>query len=371
MLQPLYESACGSLTSYLPLSIRLALTEVGCTFSKTALMFCAAANSKSRLHRKGEQNNMLHRGTSTLLMVILCIVALPSGNVVAKARGSQQQREQMEIMPEEDGNPYTDGFSGGYWAGGQYVSTDVYSVESDTYYAPTPDGTWEEQVDFYYSDSAMTKSDGTSLTYAVYELNRPTNYSLLHITLGGVTLTYNLYTEEAYPLPEEEQRRLEVWASSGEVVIAQNTSIALLDQSQAVDPKVMVGFVATAMQLDPAEHVSPDDPIVKANPTRKRSVRDAVMRFAKLETPRSGNSLTPCLATQGGDCFGCCGYGCRCINDRYGRPIYSSACARHDRCVRTVGLINRYCNVLFVPAVLVVIVRTAQPILPRPILYGH
>ena len=142
---------------------------------------------------------MLQRGTSIFLAVLLCVAALPLGNIAVTEAQSMPQDRQLIVVQrpaDDDFNPYTDEFSGTYWMGGQYISTDAYSVETDTYYAPTPDGTWEEQVDFFYSDSEMTKSDGTTLTYAAYELDRPTNYNPLHITLGGVTLTYNLYTQE-------------------------------------------------------------------------------------------------------------------------------------------------------------------------------
>ncbi|HJQ34400.1 MAG TPA: hypothetical protein VJ866_19625 [Pyrinomonadaceae bacterium] len=104
----------------------------------------------------------------------------------------------------DDGNPYTDSFSGQYWSGGQYVNVDAYSVESDTYYAPTSDGGWEERVDFHYSDSDQIKGGGNTLAYATYELDRPSDYSIMNVTLGGVTLTYNLDTQEAYPVSDSD-----------------------------------------------------------------------------------------------------------------------------------------------------------------------
>ena len=67
------------------------------------------------------------------------------------------------------------------------------------------------------------------------------------------------------------------------------------------------------------------------------------------------------------NCFGCCGLGCRCIRDRYGSPIYSNACATHDRCVRNyptgIGFVMADCQILFIPAAFVVFARTTPRII--------
>ncbi|MFN2493474.1 MAG: hypothetical protein ABR501_11395, partial [Pyrinomonadaceae bacterium] len=109
---------------------------------------------------------------------------------------AQNQGPMMEVTPVDDGNPNTSEFSGGYWTGGQYVGLDAYAVKSDPYYVPTSDGGWEEQVDYLYADSDMRRSDGSPLSYSVRELDRPSSQDLLYITLAGVTLTFDLNTEE-------------------------------------------------------------------------------------------------------------------------------------------------------------------------------
>lgn len=141
---------------------------------------------------------MSHRGLSLFLIMVLCLVVLPFGNTaVAATKGEPQaQNPALEIGPIDDGNPYTYEFSGGYSAGGQYVGLDAYSVKSNPYYVPTSDGGWEEQVDYLYTDSDMSKSDGSALSYSVRELDRSAGQNMLYITLNGVTLPFDLNAQD-------------------------------------------------------------------------------------------------------------------------------------------------------------------------------
>ncbi len=168
---------------------------------------------------------MLRFRVSIFLVAILCIAALPFGNApVSQLKASAQgQQAMMDVTPVDDGNPNTSEFSGAYWTGGQYVGLNAYSAESDPYYAPSTNGGWEERVDFAYVDSTINRSDGTSLLEATYELDRPYNGSQLHMTLGGVTVTFDLLSQDAYPLSDTDQARLQVWATSDEARIDSNT----------------------------------------------------------------------------------------------------------------------------------------------------
>ncbi|HJQ34401.1 MAG TPA: hypothetical protein VJ866_19630 [Pyrinomonadaceae bacterium] len=72
------------------------------------------------------------------------------------------------------------------------------------------------------------------------------------------------------------------------------------------------------------------------------------------------------VPVQGGNnCYGCCGPGCHCIRDRLGQPIYSSACAAHDSCIRTLGYIagSLGCGYLLTASIVVVFARATPRII--------
>lgn len=333
---------------------------------------------------------MSGRVMSIFLAAALGAAALsPGAAAAAGAKAGPRQDRGIMLDQSDDDNPYTDGFAGGYWTGGQYVSVDAYSVESDTYYVPTSDGGWEERVDFYYSDGAQIKSGGSTLAYTTYELDRPSNYSIMHVTLGGVTLTYNLDTQEAYPISDSDRDALYQWLASADGGLARETSAALLDQGyQPTD--VWMGHAATAMLLAPGE----EDQAASKRPEVRRGtvLASAVGRLkSRLGLPAVAGFVRPCSAdlsgapvgqmnllgaalrpaaagapAQGGNnCYGCCGPGCHCIRDRRGQPIYSSACAAHDSCIRAAGYVlgSVGCGYLLTASIVVVVARAAPRIL--------
>jgi hypothetical protein len=332
---------------------------------------------------------MLRRRISLLLAVALSVCSLPGGGWGNRA-SAKPQRVQPVIDPVDDGNQNTDQISGRYPVGGQFVGIDAYSVESDTYYAPTSDGGWEERVDYYYADSDQIKSDGTNLAYAAYELDRPSDYSILHITLGGVTLTYNLETQEAYPVSDQDRAALEAWLAGADGSLARSASASVIDQGYQPTEDVWTGHVAIAMLLAPDEE---DQSAAKSRDQGGAALASAMRGFkSKLGMPAGASFFRPCSLTaspaptvannslspltpagmslrgaparQSG-CFGCCGPGCHCINDRNGRPIYSSACSAHDSCIRSFGYVlgSVACGYLLTAAIVVVLARTQPRIL--------
>lgn len=296
---------------------------------------------------------MLRRATGVLLTFFLCLAAVPAGNAAAAARRATQDDGPVLVPPPEDNNPFTDGFHGGVWAGGQYVSLDMFSVESDTYYAPAPDGGWEERVDFYYANSDMSRSEGGPLSYAVYELDRPASHNLLRITLGGTTVTLDFATGQPHPISDADYARLNAWRDSDDARLTRAAGESLI-QHGGGDSDDLLAYYAIAMMVDPAEHVPPEQ--LAAGP-RRRSDRPPgdVVTVPAVYAPPAGPAASAfvrhgrpaCLPlplltaaarpqTQT-NCFGCCGAGCYCIPAPFGGAIYAAPCAAHDRCTRQNG----------------------------------
>lgn len=297
---------------------------------------------------------MLHRRASTLLIMLLCIAALPPGNTSsANATVRPQNQRPLAVEPIDDGNPNTSEFSGSCWTGGQYVGLDAYSVRSDPYYVPTSDGGWEQRVDYLYTDSNMNKSDGSTLSYAVRELDRPAGQDMLHMTLGGVTLTFNLNTEEVGPISDAELAWLNSCVMGGDGQMVQDTSISLIqygDTQTMAEPLLNYYFVAMAVDTNP-----PMESASKILDKRGKSARASHAAFAPARGATASpifmnacwsptNSLAsnssllmPAVAGMPVQCMGCCGSGCYCIRNRYGYVISGGPCVTHDSCTRSSG----------------------------------
>src|SRR5437870_3060417 len=190
---------------------------------------------------------MLSRNASIFIIFALCIGSFPLG----KTTNAQDHGVILE-QPPDDGNPNTREFSGGYWSGGQFVSVAAYSVRSDSYYVPTADGGWEEQVDYLYSDGNQTKSDGTNLAYAVDELDRSSDYNFLRITLGGSTIVIDLQAQQGLPVSDADQEALNAWAASTDAATTRDTSIALLDSYDPANPEPWLPHLGVVLLLAPS-----------------------------------------------------------------------------------------------------------------------
>jgi hypothetical protein len=305
--------------------------------------YCAAKEDKTMLHRR-----------ASIFLIVLCVAALPLGNTaVAKATVSPRNQNPAPLEPIDDGNPNTNEFHGGYWTRGQYVGLDAYSVKSDPYYVPTADGRWEERVDYLYTDSDMNKSDGSPLSYSVRELNRYAGQDMLYMTLGSVTLTFNLNTEEVGPVSDADLAWLNAWVVSADGLLVQDTSISLIqygDTQTLAEPLLNYYFVAMAVDTNP-----PSESASKILDKRGKTARVSPALFtparAATATPvfrnpcwsptdslASNNSLlAPVVARMPVQCMGCCGAGCYCIRNRYGYVIAGGPCTTHDSCTRSSG----------------------------------
>ena len=73
----------------------------------------------------------------------------------------------------------------------------------------------------------------------------------MYITLGGVTLTFDLNTQEAVPISDSDQQRLDAWAASEDATLVEDTSVAIInDGSQQANSEVLLNYYAVAMLVD-------------------------------------------------------------------------------------------------------------------------
>jgi len=189
---------------------------------------------------------------SLFFATVLFLAALPFGKAsVPMVRSPQDPQPIMIENPPSDGNPNTSEFSGGYWVGGQQFGLNAYSVASDPYYVLTSDGGWEERVDYMYTDSEIRKPDGNTLSYSARQLDRPAGQDLLYITLGSVTLSFDLITEEVGPVSDSDLAWLEAWLVSQDGRTTQDASVALVQQgSQQPDNEALLTYYLVAVLLD-------------------------------------------------------------------------------------------------------------------------
>jgi hypothetical protein len=221
--------------------------------------------------------------------------------------------------------------------------------------APVEEGGYDPGYDYYYSYSEMARPDGTVIANASYEYQASANLNNLYVTVGGVTLTFDLTTEEAAPISDAEQQQLDAWGASEDANTVRDTSIAIIDEGAQQSPsQLLLNYYAIALFVDTV-------PVTASGPrldnSRKSSLHHAASKLRTPVEPVSASCpvrmITPVvavrtsvdfatipavsshLAPQG--CFGCCGPGCHCITDRYGAPIYGTPCANHDSCVGQNG----------------------------------
>ncbi|HLL73852.1 MAG TPA: hypothetical protein VK421_01035 [Pyrinomonadaceae bacterium] len=335
---------------------------------------------------------MLNRVTSLLLAASLLLFAPPSANTAATnstayAPPRQAALSISQTRVEQAGSTVLT-LTGQYRAAGGVVNlrSTVTKVNVDlagTNPPPTPPPSRAENVepaqeerydpgaDYYHSYSEMSTSDGRPLAQAAYEYEEAANRSVLYITIGGVTLAFDLNTQEPSPISDADQERLNAWAQSEDAALVDQTSVAIIEQGgQQASTELLLNYYAVAMFVDSAEGVPVEDPggsgaaNTGSRPAR-RGVQALMVKvggpaaFGKTCKPPLSNSfvgfgaglsaisMSPASAKlfrrQGG-CFGCCGWRCACFG--YGWP-----CNVHDACTLQYGRFARQCMKSFVVAV--------------------
>jgi hypothetical protein len=181
---------------------------------------------------------------------------------------------------------------------------------------------------------------------AVYQYEQSANQNVLYFTIGGVTITFDLNTQEALPISDDDQQRLEAWGASEDATLVRDTSVAIIDQGAQQPFEVVQNYYAIGILLDTISGTARGP---RLNTSERSALRHAVSRLTAADDPiakpcsqpmitsvktiRSKAVTAPLMAFVASQCFGCCGVGCHCITDRYGAPIYGAPCANHDACV--------------------------------------
>jgi hypothetical protein len=211
----------------------------------------------------------------------------------------------------------------------------------------------------------MTKSDGTVMVEAIYDYEKATGRNMLYITLGGVTLSFNLNTQEPGELSDADQQKLDAWATSQDATLVQDASASIItDGSQQADPEILLNYYGVAMLVD---FTPPTASIPKKQIRGKNALHHAVgtlmadtasflcgndlINRSRIR-PTPGRTKTSIGVGTPLQCFGCCGLGCACIRDRGGNAIYGEPCRAHDACVGQYGYTSSNCRRAFVIAVI-------------------
>lgn len=316
---------------------------------------------------------MLFRVTSILLATVLCLAVLPFGSaaLVKPKAGTVSQESPLQLSQTKvdlpnGGRMLT--LTGQYQIGARRVNlrstvlaTNPVQVLGPPPIEGRPDSAAQEEYrpeeDHYYSYSEMSRSEGTPLVQATYEFEASTDRSMLYITISGVTLSFNLNTEELGPVTDEDLERLNQWLTSDDGRLVQDTSVAIIQQGpQQGDPEPLKNYYAIAMLVD---NNPPAETALKINNKRRVLAHHPVRTLASLNTPTNDMTRKSCqvpisfsaasssadssgllrliCSTPQGNCFGWCGWGCFGIMSRSGYIISGGPCSTHDSCTRANG----------------------------------
>jgi hypothetical protein len=208
---------------------------------------------------------MLSRVTSILLALVLCFAVLPFGNTsvantkaTTRSQGSALELSQTRVDLPDGGRMLN--LTGQYQVGSQRVNLRSVTIASKLNGGVTPSSPnmpepgeqeYRPEEDYYYSYSEMSRSDGTPLAQATYEFEEPTDRSMLYITIGGVTLSFNVNTQELGPVTEADLERANQWLASEDGRLVQDTSVAIIEYG---DPEanweLLLNFYSVAMLVD-------------------------------------------------------------------------------------------------------------------------
>lgn len=325
---------------------------------------------------------MLTRVATVMLLIFaLCFIGFPSYSKPERAGSKSGKTSTPALTQDPDltisttnanqpGGGTVTNLTGRYQSSGRTVnlrSVTVKTVKNVIPGPPPPDSPAQEEgyqpdADYYHSDSEMTTSDGNLLFEAVYNYNQPTGSSLLTITIGGVTLTFDLMTGEPGPFSDADAEKLNNWLMTNDGRLVQDASVAVIDSGyQQADPEYLQNYYAVAMLVD-------TNPSPEARSDRNGSDRlhtSLARLHHKLENGARSQrhateltvwdrlSLNSSPTSVQSNCY-CCGWGCHCIVDRGGARIYHNYCLQHDSCSGQYGRLGRPCLYSLAGSILVV-----------------
>jgi len=335
---------------------------------------------------------MLNRVTILFVLMVFCVGSLPlithgERSIEPPTQGGRRLTLSTKRVAHPDGRT-VDSLSGRHQKGDKTLNLSAFTVKkglkarrggprsqnaasngvfSKVSLTNTPRGPLVAQQDpemvqdpydpgynYYYAYSSMSRPDGTVVAQAVYEYQASGSQNTLYLTLGGVTVTCNLVTEEAAPVSEAEQQQLETWGASEDADMVRGASLAIIEEGPQQSPsQLLLNYYAIALYVD-GVGITASGP--RLDGSRKNSLHHAVSKMRSplqpVSTSCSEGMIAPLLAVGSSidlinaptvssrvavQCFGCCGPGCYCIRDSIGASMYSPACANHDACVGQYG----------------------------------
>jgi hypothetical protein len=233
------------------------------------------------------------------------------------------------------------------------------------------------ESEYYYSESDMSRSDGTVVAQTVYQYDEQANRNTLSVTLNGVTFNFDIdAAQEITPVSDEDLDRFYSWRESDEGLLVRQAGVALVQQGyQEPDNDALLTYWLVAMMVDDA---STTQAVYRLPERPAKSIRShhasSDMR-SKLDLLNVGCSsrvadsrqislpkIAPAMIQQS-NCYGCCGPGCYCLPDLFGRRLYATPCQQHDECTAQYGYRGTFgpCFIPFVASIqYVIFVRVSQ-----------
>jgi hypothetical protein len=206
-------------------------------------------------------------------------------------------------------------------------------------------------AEFYHNDSEMSRSDGTVMVEAAYQYDEASGRNTFSATLNGVTFNVDLDSQqEITPVSDADVDRVNAWLNTEEGQMVQQVGLAIIQEGQnQPENEALLTYYLVAMMVGDD---STTEAALRLPKQRKRSIRThhasigPDIRSANSTCSRGSFRSTKTLVAASAptmQCQGCCGVGCACIPDVFGRPMYATPCSQHDTCSRNYSRLNWRC----------------------------
>ena len=310
-------------------------------------------------------------GIIALIVCSLCFITFPSYSERNKPRtnpkrstaGAQELTISTTKISQPAGGTLTQ-LTGRYENAGRLLnlrSSALRMPRFETTDPPPPDRPdspeQTSESDYYYANSEMSKSDGAVIVETTLEYSEPAQRNVLYITLNSVQFAIDLNAQrEIVPVSEADKAGVDAWLDTDDGRLVQQAGIALI-QEGTDDPQndalltywlvaLMVGDDSNTQAMSLLRNRRKASPrthhaSVTGENFLGRSLAGALCLGSSVSPGRTlfAGSLAPV------QCHGCCGPGCYCIPDWFGRPMYATQCQQHDACVGSKAWYHPECLV--------------------------
>jgi hypothetical protein len=189
---------------------------------------------------------------------------------------------------------------------------------------------------YYYSNSEMTKSDGTVLIETTYDYEQTTGRNVLHLIVGGVSITLDMDAQTFDEIPDSDYAQLQGWRSSDDGHLSEQTGVAIVQQGhQQSDNEALLTYYLSSYLM------GSDSRTAKSLLPAVRKERTSALHHVGFDGSPKRNAVTNTLRGRTFfaplQCSGACGPGCVCIFDRNGSCICGPPCLEHDECSGQYG----------------------------------